>query len=132
MSIRRCQRLGRRSSTTYTPGRPSTRTSAPRVSPSATRSRDTAIAFVPGARRSPHPPCVPRPKPVGKIVEAYLEAAAVCGLREVRITQGRGGGVQRHRVPLHLARSPHVEHFREAPADRGGWGATIAWLRRAD
>src|SRR2546426_12041860 len=69
------------------------------------------------------------PRDVGEIVDAYLEAVAARGLREVRIIHGRGRGVQRHRVHLHLARSPHVEHFREAPADRGGWGATDGGVR---
>jgi dsDNA-specific endonuclease/ATPase MutS2 len=36
--------------------------------------------------------------------------------------------VQRHRVHRVLARHPRVERFAEAPADRGGWGATLAWL----
>jgi DNA-nicking Smr family endonuclease len=66
---------------------------------------------------------------IGEVVDAYLEAAAERGIREVRIIHGRGRGVQRHRVHVHLARSPHVEHFEEAPADRGGWGATLVWLR---
>jgi DNA-nicking Smr family endonuclease len=69
------------------------------------------------------------PGDAGEIVDAYLEAAAEHGLREVRIIHGRGRGVQRHRVHVHLARSPHVERFEEAPADRGGWGATLVWLR---
>jgi len=71
------------------------------------------------------------PRDVGEIVDAYLEAAAERGFREVRIIHGRGRGVQRHRVHVHLERSPHVESFRDAPADRGGWGATLVWLRVA-
>jgi DNA-nicking Smr family endonuclease len=69
------------------------------------------------------------PRDIGEIVDAYLEAAAERGFREVRIIHGRGRGVQRHRVHQHLARSPFVERFSEAPADRGGWGATLVWLR---
>jgi hypothetical protein len=69
------------------------------------------------------------PSDVGEIVDAYLEAAAERGLREVRIIHGRGRGVQRHRVRIHLERSPHVESFADAPGDRGGWGATLARLR---
>ncbi|MEM7411548.1 MAG: Smr/MutS family protein [Myxococcota bacterium] len=68
------------------------------------------------------------PRDVGDIVDAYLEAARERGFREVRIIHGRGKGVQRHRVHRHLARSPHVVAFEEAPADRGGWGATLARL----
>jgi dsDNA-specific endonuclease/ATPase MutS2 len=67
---------------------------------------------------------------IAQVVEAYLEAAAEAGFREVRLIHGRGKGVQRGRVQQLLARSPYVERFADAPADRGGWGATIAWLRR--
>lgn len=70
-----------------------------------------------------------RPSEVGDVVEAYLEAAAEAGFREVRLIHGRGRGVQRNRVQRLLERSPHVERFADAPGDRGGWGATLAWLR---
>ena len=72
-----------------------------------------------------------RPEEIGEVVDAYLEAAAEKGLVEVRLIHGRGRGVQRHRVRVHLERSPWVERFAEAPAERGGWGATIAWLRKS-
>lgn len=68
---------------------------------------------------------------IAEVVEAYLEAAAEAGFREVRLIHGRGRGVQRGRVQRLLSRSPHVERFADAPAERGGWGATIAWLRGA-
>lgn len=70
-----------------------------------------------------------RPAEIGEVVDAYLEAAAERGLREVRLIHGRGRGVQRNRVRVHLERSPWVERWSEAPAERGGWGATIAWLK---
>ena len=70
-----------------------------------------------------------RPSEVVEVVEAYLEAAVLAGFREVRLIHGRGRGVQRTRVHSLLDRSPHVERFADAPAERGGWGATIAWLR---
>jgi DNA-nicking Smr family endonuclease len=74
-----------------------------------------------------------RPAEIVDVVEGYLEAAAERGYREVRIIHGRGRGVQRARVHRVLAESPHVERFAEAPAERGGWGATLVWLRvRAD
>ena len=73
-----------------------------------------------------------RPSEVGDVVDGYLEAAALRGFHEVRIIHGRGRGVQRNRVRKHLERSPFVESFQDAPGDRGGWGATIAWLRRVD
>ncbi len=73
-----------------------------------------------------------RPSEVGDVVDAYLEAAAERGFTEVRIIHGRGRGVQRNRVRVHLARSPFVVRFADAPGDRGGWGATLVWLRSPD
>lgn len=70
------------------------------------------------------------PREIEDVLEGYLEAAAERGFREVRIIHGRGRGVQRARVQRVLARSPHVERFADAPAERGGWGATLVWLRR--
>jgi dsDNA-specific endonuclease/ATPase MutS2 len=37
--------------------------------------------------------------------------------------------VQREIVRAVLKRSPFVAEFRDAPAEAGGWGATIATLR---
>ena len=73
-----------------------------------------------------------RPSEIGDVVEGYLEAAIEKGFREVRLIHGRGRGVQRNRVQRLLARHPGVEHYVDAPGDRGGWGATIAWLRLPD
>jgi dsDNA-specific endonuclease/ATPase MutS2 len=66
---------------------------------------------------------------VAEVVEAYLEAAVEAGFREVRLIHGRGRGVQRNRVQRILERHPLVERYADAPTERGGWGATIAWLR---
>jgi hypothetical protein len=68
------------------------------------------------------------PAEIADVVAGYLEAAREAGLREVRIIHGRGKGVQRHRVHRLLARDPRVERFCDAPADRGGRGATLARL----
>jgi len=69
------------------------------------------------------------PREIESVIDGYLEAAAERGFREVRVIHGRGLGVQRARVHRALSRSPHVERFEEAPGDRGGWGATLVWLR---
>ncbi len=69
------------------------------------------------------------PRDIPIAVEGYLEAAREQGFREVRLIHGKGKGVQRGIVRKLLAASPHVERFEEAPANRGAWGATLAWLK---
>jgi hypothetical protein len=69
------------------------------------------------------------PRDVPDVVDAYLEVAVEKGYSEVRLIHGRGIGVQRDRVQKLLARHPMVSGFHDAPADRGGWGATIAYLK---
>jgi len=70
-----------------------------------------------------------QPRDILSVVESYLEAAAEKGFTEVRLIHGRGKGVQRHQVQNLLAQHPLVDDFSNAPSHRGGWGATIVWLR---
>ena len=67
-----------------------------------------------------------RPRDVRRVVEEYLAEARRAGFRRVRIIHGKGVGVQRETVRAVLARTPFVEHFSDAPAEAGGWGATVA------
>ena len=69
-----------------------------------------------------------RPRDVRSVVESYLEEAVAAGFREVRLIHGRGIGVQREIVRSLLDRHPAVESFRDAPPERGGWGATVVRL----
>ena len=69
------------------------------------------------------------PRDIPGVVDSYLEAAVEAGLSEVRLIHGRGKGVQRARVRQILEQHPLVREFREAPRERGGWGATLVWLR---
>ena len=69
------------------------------------------------------------PRDVPDVVDAYLEVAVEKGFTEVRLIHGRGIGVQRDRVQKLLARHPLVSGFHDAPADRGGWGATVTYLK---
>ena len=69
------------------------------------------------------------PRDVKPIVEEYLEEAHRLGFRALRIIHGRGIGVQREIVRAVLARTPFVESFGDAPAEAGGWGATVVTLR---
>jgi dsDNA-specific endonuclease/ATPase MutS2 len=69
------------------------------------------------------------PRDVEGVVEAYLEEARRLGLTALRIIHGRGIGVQREIVRSVLARTPFVVWFGDAPAEAGGWGATLVTLR---
>jgi dsDNA-specific endonuclease/ATPase MutS2 len=69
------------------------------------------------------------PRDVPDVVDAYLEEAVEKGFSEVRLIHGRGIGVQRDRVQNLLARHSLVSGFHDAPPDRGGWGATVAYLK---
>jgi dsDNA-specific endonuclease/ATPase MutS2 len=68
------------------------------------------------------------PKDVEAVVEEYLSEARRHGLKQLRIIHGRGIGVQREIVRKVLARVEFVRDFRDAPAEAGGWGATIVTL----
>ncbi len=69
------------------------------------------------------------PRDVKEVVEEYLREAHRLGFRALRIIHGRGIGVQREIVRSVLARAECVDEFRDAPAEAGGWGATIVTLR---
>jgi dsDNA-specific endonuclease/ATPase MutS2 len=72
------------------------------------------------------------PRDAKAIVEAYLEEAHSLGFTAIRIIHGRGIGAQREMVRKILARTPFVLSFSDAPAEAGGWGATIATLAALD
>ena len=69
------------------------------------------------------------PRDVKPVVEEYLREAHRLGFKALRIIHGRGIGVQREMVRSVLARTGLVADFRDAPAEAGGWGATIVTLR---
>jgi dsDNA-specific endonuclease/ATPase MutS2 len=69
------------------------------------------------------------PREVKAVVEAYLEEANHLNLKALRIIHGRGIGVQREIVRQILARTPFVLSFGDAPAEAGGWGATVVTLK---
>lgn len=70
------------------------------------------------------------PRDVKAVVEEYLEEARRLGFGALRIIHGRGIGAQRETVRRVLARTEFVEWFGDAPAEAGGWGATVVNLRR--
>ena len=71
------------------------------------------------------------PRLIPELVESYLDEASAKGFPVVRIVHGKGEGVQRAIVRRVLERSRVVEEYDDAPADRGGWGATMVRLVRS-
>ena len=69
------------------------------------------------------------PRDVKAVVEEYLIEAHRLGFRALRIIHGRGIGVQREIVRSVLAQTPFVASYCDAPAEAGGWGATVVTLR---
>ena len=66
-----------------------------------------------------------QPREVKMVVEEYLRLAREKGFRSVRIIHGKGIGVQREMVRSILAKTDFVADWTDAPAEAGGWGATI-------
>ncbi len=66
---------------------------------------------------------------VEAVVEEYLDEANKLGLKALRIIHGRGIGVQRETVRKVLGRTGFVISFSDAPAEAGGWGATVVTLK---
>ncbi len=69
------------------------------------------------------------PRDVKGVVEEYLAEAHGMGLKALRIIHGRGIGVQREMVRAVLARTEFVAAYGDAPAEAGGWGATVITLK---
>jgi dsDNA-specific endonuclease/ATPase MutS2 len=68
------------------------------------------------------------PRDVKEVVEEYVAEAHRLGFKNLRIIHGRGIGFQREIVRTVLASLPYVTYYGDAPAEAGGWGATIVTL----
>lgn len=66
-----------------------------------------------------------QPREVKVVIQEYLEQARAKGFRSVRIIHGKGVGVQREMVRSILSKTGFVCDWTDAPAEAGGWGATI-------
>jgi DNA-nicking Smr family endonuclease len=70
------------------------------------------------------------PREVKELLKEYVAACRQRGIFEIRVIHGKGTGALRETVHSVLARLPEVASFRLAGEDGGGWGATIATLKR--
>ncbi len=70
-----------------------------------------------------------QPKDITSVVEEYLQECIDAGILEVRLIHGKGKGVQRNILRSLLEKHPAVASFHDAPAEAGGWGATVVVLK---
>ena len=68
------------------------------------------------------------PRDVKPVVEEYLRLAHERGFMAVRMSHGKGIGVQREMVRSILARTEFVLDWTDASPEAGGLGATVARL----
>jgi dsDNA-specific endonuclease/ATPase MutS2 len=71
-----------------------------------------------------------QPKEIASVVEEYLGECRQAGFSEVRLIHGKGVGVQRNIVRSVLSKHPAVLSYHDAPAEAGGWGATVVVLKQ--
>ena len=71
-----------------------------------------------------------KPKEIPDLLIDYIEACLDANIYSVRIVHGKGRGTLKKRVQEILKKNPMVESFRNAPAEAGGWGATLVELKR--
>jgi DNA-nicking Smr family endonuclease len=69
------------------------------------------------------------PEEVKDLVIDYLAECRRRGITVVRIVHGKGTGALRATVYATLEKIPEVIRYVPAPESRGGWGATMVYLR---
>ncbi len=69
------------------------------------------------------------PRQLPSLLDDYLLACLQSGIYHLRIIHGKGSGVLRRRVHALLSKHRLVESFGDAPAQAGGWGATIVKIK---
>ena len=70
-----------------------------------------------------------QPKEVPDLLTDYFTECIEAGIRTVRVIHGKGKGILKHRVHSILKKNALVQSFKDAPSERGGWGATIVELK---
>ncbi|MBL7575571.1 DNA mismatch repair protein MutS2 [Peptoniphilus asaccharolyticus DSM 20463] len=59
------------------------------------------------------------------IIDKYIDDAYLSGIKEIRIIHGKGTGVLREKIRNYLRKNKYVKHYEDAPANQGGYGATV-------
>lgn len=74
-----------------------------------------------------------RPRDLPELLPAWFEECRTAGIPAVRVIHGKGTGTLRAGVHALLPRLPDlvVSWSYPAPAEAGGWGATLVQLQRA-
>jgi DNA mismatch repair protein MutS2 len=62
------------------------------------------------------------------LVDNWLDEAILLGQKELRILHGKGDGILRNMVRIHLKRFKQIGTFQDEHADRGGAGVTLVSL----
>ena len=70
------------------------------------------------------------PKEVKSLLHDYIAACREKEIFSLRIIHGKGAGVLKKRVQGILKTHPDVISFIDAPLQAGGWGATVAELKK--
>ncbi len=66
------------------------------------------------------------------LLKDYLAECAMSGIYSVRIIHGKGTGALARTVRSCLSKNQMVISFSQAPPEAGGWGATLAQLKKQD
>jgi dsDNA-specific endonuclease/ATPase MutS2 len=69
-----------------------------------------------------------KPADLPDLIDDYLGECVRLRLSPVRIIHGKGSGILRKRVQAILDTHPLVVRWQRAPAEAGGWGATLVEL----
>ena len=69
------------------------------------------------------------PEQIPEMIHEFILNAQELNLRSLRIIHGKGKSKLKWIVLRELEKYPQVESFRDAPAELGGWGATLFFLK---
>jgi DNA-nicking Smr family endonuclease len=71
-----------------------------------------------------------RPRDIPDLLQEYFSECIKAGIFHVRVIHGKGKGIQKRRVHQILDKHPLVRRYTDAPPEAGGWGATLAELKK--